>query len=68
MTGMAWSRNLAWGLLAWCAGVAAQLQQEVLWPLEAYAGMAAVAVALAGGVSRFGGRPVWVRALGVCCV
>jgi competence protein ComEC len=28
-----------WGLLAWCAGSALQLQQETLWAWSAYAGL-----------------------------
>ena len=35
----------AWflGLLAWCAGIALQLQQETLWALTAYAALASLA-------------------------
>ncbi|PUE47123.1 DNA internalization-related competence protein ComEC/Rec2 [Limnohabitans sp. 2KL-1] len=38
---MVWARGLGPGLLAWCAGVAVQLQQEALWPLAGYAGLGA---------------------------
>jgi len=31
------------GLLAWCAGIALQLQQETLWALSAYAALASLA-------------------------
>ncbi|HOM12234.1 MAG TPA: DNA internalization-related competence protein ComEC/Rec2 [Rubrivivax sp.] len=34
--------------LAWLAGIAAQLQQPVLWPADAYAAMAAAALLLLG--------------------
>lgn len=36
MMSMCWARNLGFGLLAWCVGVALQLQQMVLWPPVAY--------------------------------
>ncbi len=36
MMAMSWARVLGWGLLAWCLGVALQLQQAVLWPVSAY--------------------------------
>jgi competence protein ComEC len=38
-SGRAWF----WGLLAWCAGIALQLQQETLWALTAYAALASLA-------------------------
>jgi competence protein ComEC len=44
---MAWARHLGWLLLAWCLGVAVQLQQAVLWPVAAYAGGLLGVVALA---------------------
>jgi len=46
MLSMTWARGLGLGLLAWCAGVALQLQQEALWPLWAYAGLWVLATAL----------------------
>jgi competence protein ComEC len=36
MTSMGWARGLGAGLLAWCLGVALQLQQTVLWPVAGY--------------------------------
>ncbi len=33
---MGWARGLGYGLLAWCLGVALQLQQAVLWSWAAY--------------------------------
>jgi competence protein ComEC len=33
---MGWARGLGGGLLAWCLGVALQLQQAALWPVAAY--------------------------------
>jgi competence protein ComEC len=44
---MAWARHLGWLLLAWCLGVALQLQQAALWPVAAYAGGLLGVVALA---------------------
>jgi competence protein ComEC len=35
---MTWGRGLGLGLLAWCLGVALQLQQAALWPWAAYGG------------------------------
>ena len=39
-----WAHGLSFVLLAWCAGVAIQLQQVVLWSAWAYGGLAAVAL------------------------
>ncbi|WP_300555509.1 DNA internalization-related competence protein ComEC/Rec2 [Limnohabitans sp. Rim8] len=36
MMAMAWARFLGTSLLAWCLGVALQLQQTVLWPVFIY--------------------------------
>jgi competence protein ComEC len=36
MNSMGWARGLGAGLLAWCLGVALQLQQAALWPVAAY--------------------------------
>ena len=59
------SRWWGLGLLAWCAGVALQLQQAALWSAWAYAGMAALA--LCGGLLlRRRVVPVWCRAMAVC--
>ncbi len=45
MNSLGWARGLGWGLLAWCLGVALQLQQAVLWPVVAYGlGLAGVVV------------------------
>ena len=40
---MRWARGLSPVLLAWCAGVAVQLQQTALWSATAYAGLAVAA-------------------------
>lgn len=50
MMGMAWARHLAGACLAWCAGVALQLQQEALWSPWVYAGMGAAALVGAWGL------------------
>ena len=67
MLSMTWARGLGLGLLAWCAGVALQLQQEALWPLGAYAGLWVLALVLALSLSglllRFGVWPVGWRGL-----
>ena len=44
MHDLRWAHGLGPALLAWCAGVALQLQQPALWPAEAYAALAAMAV------------------------
>jgi len=44
MHDLRWAQGLGPALLAWCAGVALQLQQPALWPAEAYAALAALAV------------------------
>ncbi|MEK7344705.1 MAG: DNA internalization-related competence protein ComEC/Rec2 [Pseudomonadota bacterium] len=71
MRSMAWARDGGVGLLAWCAGVALQLQQEALWPAWAYAAMGALAMALAlgGGLARrrWGASVGW-RTVAVCCL
>lgn len=51
--GWAWARYLGCCLLAWCLGVALQLQQSALWPVVAYA----------GGLLGVGACAVWVRSL-----
>jgi competence protein ComEC len=38
-----WARSLSPVLLAWCAGVAVQLQQTALWPAAVYGGLAGLA-------------------------
>lgn len=43
---MAWARDLGWSLLAWCLGLALQLQQAVLWSWSVYS--ACMALALVG--------------------
>ena len=37
MWSLKWGQGLGLGLLAWCVGVALQLQQEALWPMLGYA-------------------------------
>ena len=48
MNSMGWARHLSWNLLAWCLGVALQLQQADLWPLATYASVSVAVVACAG--------------------
>ena len=48
MNSMGWARHLAWNLLAWCLGVALQLQQADLWPLATYVSVLMGVVACAG--------------------
>jgi len=50
-----WARGLSPVLLAWCAGVAVQLQQTALWPAAAYGAVAGLALAIF----------VWSRAAGL---
>lgn len=45
MMSMGWARGLGWGLLAWCMGVALQLQQAALWPVAMYGAVLAMAMA-----------------------
>ena len=59
MLSMTWARGMGWGLLAWCAGVALQLQQEALWPLWAYACLWVLAAVLAFLMSG-----LWLRFMG----
>ncbi|PUE41504.1 DNA internalization-related competence protein ComEC/Rec2 [Limnohabitans sp. Bal53] len=51
MTTLNWSRGLGGGLLAWCLGVAMQLQQTALWPVSAY-GLGLVCVVAAAWLLR----------------
>lgn len=51
MTSMGWARGLGGGLLAWCLGVALQLQQAALWPVEVY-GLGLVCVVVAAWLLR----------------
>ncbi|WP_090045997.1 DNA internalization-related competence protein ComEC/Rec2 [Limnohabitans sp. 2KL-27] len=39
MMSLVWARGLGVGLMAWCLGVALQLQQSALWPVVAYGGV-----------------------------
>lgn len=48
MNSMGWARHLAWNLLAWCLGVALQLQQADLWPLATYVSVLMGVVACVG--------------------
>jgi competence protein ComEC len=47
MTSMGWARGLGMGLLAWCLGVALQLQQAALWPVAAYGACLALVIGAA---------------------
>lgn len=53
---------MRWGWLAglpgWVLGVALQLQQAVLWPLQAYAALLCAGLLLAGSARRL--RPAWL--------
>ncbi|PUE07312.1 DNA internalization-related competence protein ComEC/Rec2 [Limnohabitans sp. T6-5] len=51
---MNWAQRLWPCLLAWCVGLALQLQQAALWPTGAYLGMAALAALWVWGLSRAG--------------
>ena len=64
MTGARW-----WdlGLLAWCVGVALQLQQTALWSGWAYGGALAL-VLCCGWWLRRGVMPIWLGALAVCAM
>ena len=71
MAAMGWARGLGLGLLAWCVGVALQLQQEALWSVMGYAVMLALALALAlvlGLLLRRMAKPAWLGALAWCLV
>lgn len=47
MMSMGWARGLGWGLLAWCMGVALQLQQAALWPVAMYGAVLGMVAATA---------------------
>lgn len=47
MMSMGWARGLGGGLLAWCMGVALQLQQAALWPVAMYGAVLAMVVVAA---------------------
>jgi competence protein ComEC len=55
MTSMGWARGLGGGLLAWCLGVALQLQQTALWPVAVY-GLGLACVVAAGWLMRWWAR------------
>jgi competence protein ComEC len=59
----------AWflGLVAWCAGVALQLQQETLWDLSVYAALASLACGAAWWI-RCQKPTFWLRPLALGCV
>lgn len=64
MTSMGWARGLGFCLLAWCLGVALQLQQADLWPVAVYgAGLVLVAGAawLLSVRTRIGGTPPFTQ-------
>ncbi len=52
---MGWARGLGGGLLAWCLGVALQLQQSALWPVAAY-GLGLACVVAVGWLLRWWAR------------
>ena len=62
MHDLRWAHGLGPALLAWCGGVALQLQQTTLWSAEAYAALAALA-ALVRWQRRWLGT---IEFLGVC--
>jgi competence protein ComEC len=66
MTHLQWAKGLGPVCLAWCLGVALQLQQEALWSHAAYVG--AVSLALSTLAFRPWPAPAWVRALGVLAI
>lgn len=47
MMSMGWARGLGGGLLAWCMGVALQLQQAALWPVAVYGAVLTMVAAAA---------------------
>lgn len=59
MMAMGWARVLGVSLLAWCLGVALQLQQTALWPTALYGAALAVACPVAWVLRRrvWGRRP-----------
>ena len=67
MAAMGWARGLGLGLLAWCVGVALQLQQEALWSVMGYAVMLALALVF-GLLLRRMAKPAWLGALAWCLV
>ena len=52
VTSLGWARGLGGSLLAWCLGVALQLQQSALWPVAAY-GLGLACVVAAGWLMRW---------------
>lgn len=59
---MAWARVLAAGLLAWCLGVAGQLQQQALWPVALY-GLVLALACMGGWALRRGAWRGWAQML-----
>lgn len=59
-----------WGLVAWCAGIALQLQQQSLWALSVYVALVSLACGAAWWVHRqkptFGARTLVVWGALVC--
>jgi len=53
MMAMSWARVLGVSLLAWCVGVALQLQQTALWPTWLYGAGLVLAGAVAWGLRRW---------------
>ena len=67
MWALKWGQGLGWHLLAWCAGVALQLQQERLWPALVYLAVLAV-TGCTGLALRQLGLPLRWLTLGLCLV
>ena len=63
MRSLNWGRGLGLNLLAWCAGVAVQLQQAALWPMPSYAALLGAALLLAAGL-RWAGGAKWAGQAG----
>lgn len=68
LASMRWSQGLGWVLLAWCGGIALQLQQAALWPFGAYAALGVLALGIAwglrvGGAKRLGSSLSGLRVL-----
>ncbi|PUE08295.1 DNA internalization-related competence protein ComEC/Rec2 [Limnohabitans sp. T6-20] len=67
MLSMKWGQSLGLVLLAWCAGVALQLQQQALWSAWAYAAVLCLSWG-AGFTLRRVPKSVGWRAIGLCLV
>ncbi len=67
MRSLKWGQGLGLGLLAWCAGVALQLQQEALWSALGYA-LGLVLTGCIGFMWRWVGVSGRWRSLALCLV